>query len=268
MRTRLHEARAPHPGCDSVWCVCVGMIAGAASKHQPGLVGAVLELFRELHATGGDTDSSAGGGIGAGATTPAPSPVPRVTHISLLSKPGMDGVVSQMFVQSHLQAWAKQCVYEQLLLLQALLLLLGPSSSTVSSGTCDAACLARIALLFHHQRFSVSTAQLVFLPSSPSIQAMTRKFQHLCVLVLVNAMQLPLVTTPAPSRAEVEAIGDALATTRTPHPVLSEVSSSLANVLGSTYVEAAKRWFRAKREPPPYVRRALLFPAAAALHRR
>ena len=65
MRTRLHEARVPHLGCDSVWCMCVGVIAGAASKHQPGLVGAVLELFRELHATGGDTDSSAGGGIGA-----------------------------------------------------------------------------------------------------------------------------------------------------------------------------------------------------------
>jgi len=138
--------------------------------------------------------------------------------------------------------------YEQLLLLQALVFLLAPPPPDVSNDAtrpaCDHNTLLTLATLFHAHRFSVSSSQLVFLPSSPSIRAMTRKLQHMCVLVLVNAMQLVRVMQPVDSDSGASSS----------HPVLMHADSKLQHLLTDTYVEEAQRWYRNRSEPPPYVR--------------
>ena len=144
--------------------------------------------------------------------------------------------------------------YEQTLLLQAMLALTGPPAEDDEDAAtclraCDASTLADMARLFHEHRFGVSSSQLVFLPSTPTVAALSRKLQHLCVLVLINAMQLYLVTGPVDGDDDGGAGAGAGVE---PHPVLASRDSTLTNLFSATYVEAAKQWWRSRHEAPPY----------------
>jgi len=67
------------------------------------LVQTVIGLYRDRHEAGSDR--------GSGSTDPVPRAIPRVAHISLLKGGPRDNATAELFVQAHLQAWAKQCVY-------------------------------------------------------------------------------------------------------------------------------------------------------------